>query len=92
MVYTLVVSIYYYFLSLNIFLFSADVGIEVTQPECYYYLNQTGVYTVDGTNDTDDYYDLVVTILLKTDKQIYKQIDFLLVASMDDKNGTRGAA
>ena len=34
------------------------------------YLNQTGVYTVDGTNDTDDYHDLIVTLLLIFYKQI----------------------
>ena len=50
--------------------FLADVGIEVTKPETYYYLNQTGVYTVDGTNDTDDYHDLIVTLLLIFYKQI----------------------
>lgn len=50
--------------------FLADVGIEVTKPETYYYLNQTGVYTVDGTNDIDDYHDLIVTLLLIFYKQI----------------------
>ena len=59
--------------------FLADVGIEVTKPETYYYLNQTGVYTVDGTNDTDDYHDLIVTLLLIFYKQISsKKIDFML--------------
>ena len=37
-----------------------DFGLELTRPEFYYYLNQTGVYTVDGTNDAEDYNDLKV--------------------------------
>ena len=41
-------------------LFLDDFGLELTRPEFYYYLNQTGVYTVDGTDDAEDYNDLKV--------------------------------
>ena len=44
-------------------LFPDDYGIEDPNPESYYYLNQTGVYNVDGTNDAEDYKDLVVSDL-----------------------------
>lgn len=44
-------------------LFPDDYGIEDPKPESYYYLNQTGVYNVDGTNDAEDYKDLVVSNL-----------------------------
>lgn len=37
-----------------------DFGFEFARPEFYYYLNQTGVYTVDGTNDAEDYNHLRV--------------------------------
>ena len=37
-----------------------DYGLELTRPEFYYYLNQTGVYTVEGTNDAEDFNDLKV--------------------------------
>ena len=40
--------------------FLGDFGLELTRPEFYYYLNQTGVYTVDGTDDAEDYNDLKV--------------------------------
>lgn len=39
-----------------------DFGLELTRPEFYYYLNQTGVYTVEGTNDAEDYNDLKVMV------------------------------
>ncbi|RMX56704.1 hypothetical protein pdam_00015784, partial [Pocillopora damicornis] len=60
-----------------------DVGIEVTKPETYYYLNQTGVYTVDGTNDTDDYHDLIkaMTVVgfdLQTQGTILKLVSAIL--------------
>ena len=41
-------------------LFLDNFGLEMTRPEFYYYLNQTGVYTVDGTDDAEDYNDLKV--------------------------------
>ena len=42
------------------FFISDDFGFEFPRPEFYYYLNQTGVYTVDGTDDCQDYDDLRV--------------------------------
>lgn len=45
---------------LVIFFISDDFGFEFPRPEFYYYLNQTGVYTVDGTDDRQDYDDLRV--------------------------------
>jgi len=41
-------------------LFLDNFGLELTRPEFYYYLNQTGVYTVEGTDDAEDYNDLKV--------------------------------
>ena len=49
------------FISVN--LFSAEFGLEFTRPEFYFYLNQTGVYTVEGTNDADDFNDLRVIVI-----------------------------
>ena len=43
-----------------VFFISDDFGFEFPRPEFYYYLNQTGVYTVDGTDDCQDYDDLRV--------------------------------
>ena len=43
---------------------SDDFGFEFARPEFYFYLNQTGVYTVDGTNDAEDYNCLRVKILV----------------------------
>ena len=42
------------------FYISDDFGFEFAKPQFYFYLNQTGVYTVDGTNDAKDYNDLRV--------------------------------
>ena len=41
-----------------------DFGFEFARPEFYFYLNQTGVYTVDGTNDAEDYNCLRVKIIV----------------------------
>ena len=43
---------------------SDDFGFEFARPEFYFYLNQTGVYTVDSTNDAEDYNCLRVKILV----------------------------
>ena len=43
---------------------SDDFGFEFARPEFYFYLNQTGVYTVDGTNDAQDYNCLRVKIIV----------------------------
>lgn len=43
---------------------SDDFGFEFARPEFYFYLNQTGVYTVDGTNDAEDYNSLRVKIIV----------------------------
>ena len=43
---------------------SDDFGFEFARPEFYFYLNQTGVYTVDGTNDAEDYNCLRVKIIV----------------------------
>ena len=46
-----------------IFYIPDDFGFEFARPEFYHYLNQTGVYTVDGTNDAHDYNDLRVNVV-----------------------------
>ena len=50
----------YIHVSVILCLFLDDFGLELTRPEFYHYLNQTGVYTVEGTDDAEDYNDLKV--------------------------------
>lgn len=38
-------------------------GLGIMTPDYYYYLNQSGTYKVDGTNDTKDFQETMVRIL-----------------------------
>lgn len=37
-------------------------GLGIMTPDYYYYLNQSGTYKVDGTNDSKDYQETMVRI------------------------------
>ena len=36
-------------------------GLGIMTPDYYYYLNQSGTYKVDGTNDSKDFQETMVT-------------------------------
>lgn len=38
-------------------------GLGLMTPDYYYYLNQSGTYKVDGTNDRKDFQETMVRIL-----------------------------
>ena len=38
-------------------------ALGLASPDYYYYLNQSGTYTVDGINDVDDYNEMRVRII-----------------------------
>lgn len=38
-------------------------GLGIMTPDYYYYLNQSGTYKVDGTNDSKDFQETMVRAL-----------------------------
>ena len=45
------------------FHFSFLESFGLTNPDYYYYLNQSGTYKVDGTNDTQEFGDTLVSFV-----------------------------
>lgn len=39
-------------------------ALGIMTPDCYYYLNQSGTYKVDGTNDSKDFQETMVRKLI----------------------------
>ena len=50
----------------GLFILSEFLGI--TSPDYFYYLNQSGTYNVDGTDDKKEFEETMVTIL-RSEKQ-----------------------
>ena len=44
--------------------FMPPENLGLTEPDYFYYLNQSGCYTVDGTSDKDEYNDTRVNIVI----------------------------